>query len=69
MRCPYCGKYLKEVWDGWICVCGYEDRIDHTEPSQTQLVNEEIHNHYWYDEEPTTDEAKEYCDYWHGGSE
>ena len=65
-KCPYCEKFLQEVWDGWICSCGYEDRIVPEPVSQQTIIDQEVHNNFWLGTEPETEEAKEYCDYWYG---
>jgi len=69
MRCPECGKYMTEASYSWYCVCGYEEVVIEPpqEKSHQTIVNEEIHDNFWYGAEPTTEEAQEYCDYWHGG--
>ena len=68
-KCPICAKFLSEVWDGWVCVCEYEDRMEPDVESPTHIVNREIHDNFWYGEEPTTEAAQEYCEFWHGGAE
>ena len=68
-KCPECGKFLTETWWGYICKCGYEETVieEPQEPNREQIVNQEIHDHFWFGNEPTTEEAKEYTDFWHGG--
>jgi hypothetical protein len=68
-KCPECAKFLSEVCDGWICSsCGYEDRFI-PEAISIPKVDQEIHDNYWFGTEPMTEEAKEYCDYWHEEAE
>lgn len=70
MKCTKCGKHMVEAIWGYHCICGHEEVLveEQRSPTHEETVNQEIHDNFWYGNEPTTEEAKEYCDFWHGGN-